>query len=447
MPDLEKRATLLEVRDLDAKQGIFTGFFCNFGTVDSYDSVFDMGAFTKTFREWGPTGKKRIKCAYQHDPYSALLGKPLKLEERSFGAYHETQVSMTTYGKDILLLIEDGVLTEQSFMFEALQETSAAKSPDGKRHITEVRLYEYGPVTWGANENTPITSVRADQLAARMQRLDKHLRNGDLTDSGLRALMQQTMDLWNQHMTSGAQDADSAEQREREVIHVEKRAAPASFSYEDRIRRIWGAVRMIERIPFEYWDGDYSRYWQVETFEDVVIVEDTTDSNLYSIPWSIGEDGAVTLDITAKTEVQRTYTPMVKAQQMAALLRAVSVDDGKMETRGGRRHSTDDVDLVLSIHKMCVDLLDETDRGSAFRTLFGAVSEETTKSVLGSLEESQRACILSVLQPADEPGETHSEPTEGGTGEEPSTTHSEAASAPPLSLLRRQLELLEAEAK
>ncbi|HEY3363948.1 MAG TPA: HK97 family phage prohead protease [Symbiobacteriaceae bacterium] len=223
MPELERRFSLMEVRDVDAKQGIFSGYFSNFGSVDSYDTIFNAGCFAKTMAEWGPTSAHpRIKCAYQHDPYSALLGKPLVLEERSFGAYHETKVTPTTYGKDVLLLIEDGVLNEQSFAFESLKDIPAARSPDGKRHLTEVRLYEYGPVTWGANENTPITDVRAADVMQRMQRLDKHLRNGDLSDPTLAALMRSTLDIW----TKAGPIATAPEPR-REVIQVQERSSKA----------------------------------------------------------------------------------------------------------------------------------------------------------------------------------------------------------------------------
>lgn len=215
MVDLERKSTRLEVKDIDTKQGVFTGYFSSFGTVDSYNDVVDQGAFIKTFKEWGPNGKQRIKCAYQHDPFGALLGKPLILEERSFGAYHESKVSQTSYGKDVLLLIEDGVLTEQSFAFETIQAIAANKSPDGHRHLTELRVYEYGPVTYGANENTPITGVKASDLMGRMAKLDKHLKAGDLADSNLIALMTQTMDMWSKAIGSL-----QPERAEPEVIEV-----------------------------------------------------------------------------------------------------------------------------------------------------------------------------------------------------------------------------------
>lgn len=197
MATLEYKSGRLEVKDVDPKQGIFTGYFASFGTVDSYGDVCDFGCFADTFKEWGPEGKGRIKCAYQHDPFNGLLGKPLVLEERSFGAYHETKVTPTSYGKDVLLLIEDGVLTEQSFAFETLGFVSAAQSPDRHRHLTKVRLYEYGPQTWGANENTPIIDVKSVGAATRMQALEKHLKAGNLKDQKLTVLLTMMTDMWH----------------------------------------------------------------------------------------------------------------------------------------------------------------------------------------------------------------------------------------------------------
>lgn len=218
--DLLRKAMPLEVKDIDTKLGIFTGYFSSFGTVDSYREIVDFGAFKKTFLDSGPAAKRpRIKCAAQHDPFSGLLGKPLKLEEHTYGAYHETKVTPTSYGKDILLLIEDGVLTEQSFAFETIQDVAASKSPDGHRHLVEVKLWEYGPVTWGANENTPITGMKASDLVDRMSRLDKHLKNGDLSDGSLIALLTQTMELWGQTLAQVPAESEPKPQKP-EVIEL-----------------------------------------------------------------------------------------------------------------------------------------------------------------------------------------------------------------------------------
>ncbi len=454
--ELERKSTLLDVKDIDTKQGIFTGYFSSFGIVDSYDSVVDTGAFAKTFKEWGPAGKNRIKCAYQHDPFSGLLGKPLKLEEHSFGAYHETKVSQTSYGKDVLLLIEDGVLTEQSFAFETVQDISAAKSPDGKRHLVEVRCYEYGPQTWGANDNTPITGVRASDLVDRMKRLDKHLKNGDLSDGSLVALLTQTMELWGKALKEieTAQPTPAPEvivvqtppeaskaAPETGVSQLEKKSFNGVLSLEETISFVWAAVRMRERIPYSDGDGDYARYWLMETYSDTAIIEDGKTGKYFSAPWVMGENGVT---VGALTEVQRTYTPVTKSASMATLLRVTTMAQAKSapEAKAGRRNSTADASDIRMILAKAAGLLDGTDRCAATSELLAAMTQDEMTMCMGLLNSDQQALILTALQPEAEPGKSHSGvSTEGGQVEGPGTTHPDTP-AQSLAMRRKRLELL-----
>lgn len=434
----ERKSQRLELKDIDTKQGIYTGYFSSFGTVDAYQEVVDFGFFAKTFREWGPQGKQRIKCSYQHEPITMLLGKPLKLEEHSFGAYHETKITPTSYGKDVLLLLEDGVLTEQSFMYEVTREVPAHKSADGFRHLVEGICWEYGPQTWGANENTPITSVKAADVIGRMSRLEKHLKAGDLQTPELVAMLTQTMDLWSKNL----EQLKAAEPPEREVIDLgteqkganekplETKSMGGVWSFEETINHVWQVVRMIERIPYSDGDGTYARYYLVETYPDKALIQDDTTGKFYTIPWVRNADGVAVLG-GEMTEVVHTWTPAQKAASLAKMLRIAVTASGKAapETKGGRRHSQGDVDLIKSVHKAAVDLLDEPDRAEAIKTLFGALGEDQLKSVIGSLDESQRAFVLAVISPDPAPGNSHPETENGGNAETPGESAHLAAKA------------------
>lgn len=573
MPELERKSTLLEVKDLDAKQGIFTGFFSSFGVVDSYGDVVDPGAFKKNFAEWGPSGNKRIKCDYQHMPYTALLGLPFVLEERSFGAYHETKVSQTSYGKDVLTLIADGVLTEQSFIYEALQSIPKSKSPDGCRHLTELRTYSYGPVTWGANEQTPITGLKADDVMARMAKLDKHLKAGDLTDSALVALMNQTMEMWSKALA--AMEPTPAEPK-REVITVNRKpgakamqtsepatlselmeqcmtlaaqcvalmptcfgnqeaclqccslcsqccalcakccammaesgmdqttmkqccdlmvkccdlcqqccemcpqcvtdkavtdqctammaqcvglcsqckdllegaeaaatpAQPSGLSYEEKINRVYQAVRMIERIPYSDGDGDYARYWLAETYDAFCVIEDGKTGKYFSVPWTMGTNGVV---LGAMTEVVRTYSPAMKGAAVAQVMRAVMAVSAKgMEQKAGARNSAADAATLRDIHRMAKSLMDKPQQCKAMgEDLCDNMTQDDMNTVVGLVDESHKAMILAACQPAAEPGKSHSGPTtDDGKAKGPAESHPEVK-GPSVDMLKRELELLE----
>ena len=78
-----------EVKDVDAKQGIVTGYFSVFGNKDSDGDVIVPGAFKKTLMENGPESEgKRIKHLLQHD-VDRPLSKPNVLKETSYGHYRD----------------------------------------------------------------------------------------------------------------------------------------------------------------------------------------------------------------------------------------------------------------------------------------------------------------------------------------------------------------------
>lgn len=169
-----------QIKDLDRKEGIVTGYFAQFGSIDSDMDSIKPGAFAKTIMENGPEGKNRIMHLYQHD-VNKPLGKPYLLKEDEFGLYFESKIIGTTYGEDVLKLYEAGVINEHSIGFKTVRNTPK----EGFNEIEEVMLYEGSTVTFGANENTPFTgfkSMTATEAVQKMQTISKAFRKGDFTD-------------------------------------------------------------------------------------------------------------------------------------------------------------------------------------------------------------------------------------------------------------------------
>jgi len=170
-----------QVKDIDVKNGIVTGYFSQFGEVDSDGDMIVKGAFSKSIMENGPESQKqRIVHLYQHD-VSKPLGKPYMLKEDEYGLYFESKIVETSYGQDVLKLYEAGVINEHSIGFVTVK----GQPKEGYMEIQEVKLFEGSTVTFGANENTPFTGFKnmdKESATEQVRRLTKAVRNGTFTD-------------------------------------------------------------------------------------------------------------------------------------------------------------------------------------------------------------------------------------------------------------------------
>jgi len=92
-----------------------------------------------------------------------------------------SKITETSYGKDVIKLYKEGVFNEHSVGFEIVKSDNKA----GYREIKEIKLWEGSTVTWGANPNTPIESIKSwDEIKTEdmIVKFATILRKGDVTD-------------------------------------------------------------------------------------------------------------------------------------------------------------------------------------------------------------------------------------------------------------------------
>jgi HK97 family phage prohead protease len=181
----------LEIKDVDSKQGIITGYFAAFNTVDSDRDVIRKGAFATTIRNQGPNSKTpRIRHLLNHNP-SEPLGELQSLKEDDYGLLYESKIGSHNLGQDFLKMVESNLVKEHSIGYSVVKRNQVGQWDDPKGgavwELTELKLYEGSSLTgWGANQYTPLLGAKGeidiDRVQEQISNLEKFCRNTDATD-------------------------------------------------------------------------------------------------------------------------------------------------------------------------------------------------------------------------------------------------------------------------
>jgi len=138
-----------------------TGYAATFGNRDSVGDIVEPGAFSKTISERQP--KKLIKLARDH---RTVIGLPTVLAQDAKGLYFEGAVDDTECGNETLTQVKSGSIAHASFAYDTIRADMSQDGIDGDgwpimtRHLTEVKLYDVGPVGCPANEDSVLTGVK-----------------------------------------------------------------------------------------------------------------------------------------------------------------------------------------------------------------------------------------------------------------------------------------------
>ena len=200
LPKLAVRAT--DDADADATEDTgmptMTVEFSRFDSWYEIDSWFEgrylertvPGAFRKTIGERGDQVKVMFNHGRDFQIGQKLLGVAEVLEERETSPYAEVPLFDTSYNRDLVPGLRAGAYGS-SFMFEVLNEhwvhepEKSDRNPEGlpERSILEVRLYEFGPVTWPANPDAT-SGLRSgvDWLMGELAETER-ARHGELSRS------------------------------------------------------------------------------------------------------------------------------------------------------------------------------------------------------------------------------------------------------------------------
>ena len=181
---IKRQVVDFELKDAPAAEGFageFSGYCAGIHNVDSVGDMILPGAFAEDL----PRFLKEGAVCWNHD-WMLPIGKPVSAKEDAYGLFVKAQISKTTTGNDIMTLIRDGVVKKMSIGYRVkdyeycdragLQTYLAANVPQGKAAailqqydemelselflIKKLKLYEFSPVTFPANNNANITNAK-----------------------------------------------------------------------------------------------------------------------------------------------------------------------------------------------------------------------------------------------------------------------------------------------
>ena len=175
-----------EVRAI-GEPGEFEGYACVFNSVDSYNSLFEPGCFSRTLKERAD----KVKVLWDHED---LIGRPLELREDERGLFVRGKLTLEVRkAAECYALMKDGACDTMSFAFNVPKGGDYYKN--GVRHITEVKLFEVSPVVFAANEEAKIVDVRKTDFQESLTDIELSIAR-DLLFSAIRNTLDDVW--WNQ---------------------------------------------------------------------------------------------------------------------------------------------------------------------------------------------------------------------------------------------------------
>lgn len=208
----ETKRLSFKMDEYDEEEGIFSGYGAVFENVDSGGDIIEPGAFAKALA----AGWERVKILALHNDCWLPIGKPLELREDEKGLFLKAKISDTSMGKDIKILLKDGVLNELSIGYEPVVfEFDQA----GIRHLKEVDLWEVSVVTWAMNPEAVITDYKS-----ATEEIRRELKEGrKISNARLKSLKQVS-----QSMKDSARMIDSVIEEADGKKSVSRRRTPGS---------------------------------------------------------------------------------------------------------------------------------------------------------------------------------------------------------------------------
>jgi HK97 family phage prohead protease len=164
-----------EIRDFETQFEIreegdgmtFVGYAAKFDqpseNLGGFVEYVERGAFSRSLKS-----RNDVMLLWNHDagePLASTRSGTMKLTEDEVGLRVEARLPQTTRGKDLAILLRDGIVGKMSFGFNVIKD--AWNSEGTERRLKSVRLFEVSAVVWPAYTSTSASVRGLDKVAQR----------------------------------------------------------------------------------------------------------------------------------------------------------------------------------------------------------------------------------------------------------------------------------------
>jgi HK97 family phage prohead protease len=175
--------TEFEVRE-EGDGMTFVGYAAKFNepseNLGGFVEYVERGAFSRSLKS-----RNDVMLLWNHDsgePLASTRSGTMKLYEDEVGLRVEARLPQTSRGKDLAVLLRDGIVRKMSFGFNVIKDSWNSEGTE--RRLKSVRLFEVSAVVWPAYASTEAAvrgldlvaqraSVDADQLADVMLKIEE----------------------------------------------------------------------------------------------------------------------------------------------------------------------------------------------------------------------------------------------------------------------------------
>jgi len=227
----------LELKDLNLKDRIVQAYYFNAVSIDSDNDIISIDAYEKSIAERGPkSAQPRIKHLFNHWEGAGVIQEIGKDDK---GGWFISKLGRHTVGRDTLLMYEDGLITEHSHGFDAVNTSNESFEGKEIRRIKEAILWEVTSLDkWGANMNTPVIKSVEDQQEwiKKLDTIQKALSRGLYTDETFDLLeiqLKQVQELLQNYETKKAEEEEPEQLPTRKRIWAGSLPTPKQVSYNN----------------------------------------------------------------------------------------------------------------------------------------------------------------------------------------------------------------------